>query len=163
MDHKEGWAPRNWCFQTVMLEKTLESPLDSMEIKSVNPKGNQPWIFNGRTDAEALILWPSVEKSQLTGKDPDAGKDWGQEKKGVTEDELVGWHHWLNGYEFEQTPGDGERQGNLLCYSPWGHKESDMTEQQQLSMQGIWVQFLIWEESTCYGATKITASSPITS
>ena len=103
-------------------------PLDSKEIKSVNPKGNQSWIFNGRTNAEALILCPPDEKSQLTGKGPGAGKDWGQAKKGVTEDEMVGWHHWFNGHEFEQTPGDDEGQGNLLCYSLWGHKEPDMTE-----------------------------------
>ena len=104
-------------FKLCVLVKILESPLDSKEIKSVNPKGNQSWIFNGRTNAEALILWPPDEKSQLTGKDPGAGKDWGQAKKGVTEDEMVGWHHWFNGHEFEQTPGDDEGQGNLLCYS----------------------------------------------
>ena len=98
LDHKEGWVRKNWCFWTVVLEKTLESPLDWMEIKQVNPKGNQPWIFIGRTgaEAEALILWPLDVKSRLTGKDPDAGKDWGQEEKGATEDEMVGWHHRLN-------------------------------------------------------------------
>ena len=108
LDHKEGWAPKNWCFQTVVLEKTLKSPLDSKKIKTVNPKGNQPWIFIGKTDAEAEapILWPLDAKSQLIGKDPDAGKDWGQEEKGVTEDEMVGWHHQLNGHEFEQILGD---------------------------------------------------------
>ena len=113
-----------------MLEKSLESPLDSKEIKPVNPKGNQLWIFIGRTDveAEAPVLWPPDVKSWRIGKDPDAGKDWGQEKW-VTEDETVGWHHWLNRCEFEQTPGDGEGQGSLLCYSPWGRKESDMTYQ----------------------------------
>ena len=93
LDHKEGWALRNWCFQIVVLEKTFESPLDSKEIKPVNPKGNQPWIFIWRTDAEALILWPSDENSWLIGKDPDAGKGWKQEKTGVTDDEMVGWHH----------------------------------------------------------------------
>ena len=93
LDHKEGWALKNWCFQIVVLEKTLESPLDSKEIKPVNPKGNQPWIFIGRTNAEALILWPPDENSRLTVKDPDAGKGWKQEKKGVTDDEMVGWHH----------------------------------------------------------------------
>ena len=102
MDHEEDWAPKNWCFQTVVLEKTLENPLDSKEIKSVNPKGNQPSIFIGRTDAEVPILWPSDAKRWLIGKDSDAGKDWGQEEKGVTEDEMVRWHHWLNGHEFEQ-------------------------------------------------------------
>jgi len=112
------------------VEKTLESPLDSKEIKPVNPKGNQPWIFIGRADAEAEapILWPPDAESQFIGKDPDAGKDWGHEK-GVTEDEMVGWHHWLNGHEFEPTSGNSEGQGSLACCSPWGHKELDMTEQ----------------------------------
>ena len=113
LDPKEGWASKNWCFWIVVVEKTLESPLDSKEIKPVNPKGNQLWIFTGRTDAEAPVLKPPDVKSQLTGKDPAAGKDWGQEEKGVTEDELVGWHHWLNGHEFEQTPGDSEGHGSL--------------------------------------------------
>ena len=107
-DHKEGWAPKNSCFQTVVLEKTLESPLGSKEIKPVNPKGNQPWIFIGRTDAEAPILWPPDAKSWLIGKDPDAGKDWRQEEKWVIEDKMVGWHHQLNGHDFEQTPGGTE-------------------------------------------------------
>ena len=116
----------------VVLEKTLESPLDSKEIKPVNPKGNQPWIFIGRTDAEAEapILWSPDVKSQPIGKDPDAGKDWGQEEKGVIEDEMVGWHHWLSGHEFEQTLGDSEGQGSLARCSLWGGKESDMTEWQ---------------------------------
>ena len=129
LDHKEGWVPKNWCFWPVVLEKTLESPLDCKEIKPVNPKGNQPWIFIGKTDAgaEAPILWPPDVKSWLIGKDPDAEKDWGQEEKGVTEDEKIGWHHWLNGHEFEQAPGDDEGQGSLACCSPWGWKESDMT------------------------------------
>ena len=128
LDHKEGWALKNWCFQTVMLEKTLASPLDSKKIKSVNLKGNQSWIFTGRTDAEAeaLILWPPDAKNWLIWKDPDAGKDWRQEK-GMTVDEIVGWHHQLNGHEFEQTLGDDEGQGSLVCCSPWVHKESDMT------------------------------------
>ena len=120
LDHKEGWALKNWCFWTVMLEKTFESPLDCKEIKT------SQWIFIGRTDAEALILWPPDVKSQLTRKDTDAGKDWRQEKR-VTEDEMVGWHHWLNGHEFEQAPGFGDGQGSLACCSPWGHKESDTT------------------------------------
>ena len=108
LNYKKGWVSKNWCLQSVVLEKTLESPLDRKEIKPVNPKGNQPWIFIGRTDVktEAPILWPPDTKRRLIGKDPDTGKDWGQEKKRVTEDEMVGWHHWLNGYEFEQTPGD---------------------------------------------------------
>ena len=123
LDHKEGWVLKNWCFWTVVLEKTLESSLDCKEIKSVNPKGNQPWIFTGRADAKAKapILWPPDAKSRLTTKDPDAGKDWSQEEKGVTEDEVVGWHHWPNGHEFEQTLGDSEGQQSLVCYSPWGH------------------------------------------
>ena len=114
-----------------MLEKkTLESPLDIEEIKLVNPKWNQPWILVGRTDAEveAPTLWSLDVKSCLIGKDPDAGKDWRQEEKGVTEDEMVRWHHWLNGHEFEQTPGDSKGQGSLVCCSPWGHKELDTTE-----------------------------------
>ena len=129
LDHKEGWAPKNWCFRTVVLEKTFESPLD-IKDKPVNPKGNHPWIFIGRTDAEAEapILWPPDAKSWLVGKDPDVGKDWGQEEKGVTEDEMVGWHHLLNGHEFEQIPGDSEGQGSLVCCSPWGRKQSDMTD-----------------------------------
>ena len=128
LDHKDGWAPKNWCFQTVVLEDTFEGPLDCKEIKLVNPKGNQPWIFTGRTDAEASILWPPDTKNWLTGKDPDAGKDWGQEGKGATEDEMVKWHHQLNGHEFEQTPGDGKGQGSLACCSPQGHKELEATE-----------------------------------
>ena len=118
LDHKEGRAPKNWCFRTMVLEKTLESPLDSKEIKPVNPKVNQPWIFTGRTvaKAEAPILWPPDSKSQLTGKDPHAKKDWGQEK-GVKEDEMLEWHHRLNGHEFESTPGVGEGHGDLLWYS----------------------------------------------
>ena len=123
----KGWALKNWCFRTVVLEKTVESPLGSQEIKSVNPRGNQPWLFIGRTGAEAEIpiLWLPDVKDWLTGKDPDAGKDWGQKEKGATEDEMVGWHHWLNGHEFEQTPGDSEGQGSPACCSSWGHKESD--------------------------------------
>ena len=120
LDHKEGWAP-NWCFWTVVLEKTLESPLDSEEIKPVNPEENQSWIFIGRTAAETevSILWLPDVKSQFTGKDPDSGKDSGLEEKGTTEEEMVGWHHWLNGHKFEQTLEDGEGQGSLVCCSPW--------------------------------------------
>ena len=108
LDYKENWAPKNWFFWTVVLEKTLESPSGSKEIKLFNPKGNEPWIFIGRTDAEAEapILWLPNAKNWLIGKDPDSDKDWGQEER-VTEDEVVGWHHWLNGHESEQTPGDG--------------------------------------------------------
>ena len=132
LDHKERWALKNWCFWTVVLEKTLESPLDCKEIQSVNPKGDQSWVFIGRTDAKASILWPPDVKNQFIGKDPDAGKDWGQEEKGAAENEMVGWHHQLNGCGFEQTLGDSEGWGCLVCWSPWGRKESDdwATEQQ---------------------------------
>ena len=105
LDSKESWAPKNWCFWTVVLEKTLESPLDCKEIKTVNTNGNQSWIFIGKTNAEASTRWPPDVKNWLTGKDPDAGKDWRQEEKGKTEDEMVGWHHWLKGHEFEQALG----------------------------------------------------------
>ena len=127
LDCAESWAPKNWCFWTVVLEKTLESPLDCKESQLINPKGNQFWIFIGRTDAETPILWPPDEKNWLIGKDSDAGKDWRQEEKGMTGDEMVGWHHRSNGHEFEQTPGDSEGQEGLACCSPWDHKELDMT------------------------------------
>ena len=123
----EGWAPKNWCFWTVALKKTLETPLDSKEIQPVNPKGNQSWIFIGRTDAEAPIIWPSNVKKWLIRKDSDAGEDWRQEEKRATEDEIVGWHHWLNAHEFEETPGDREGQGSLACCSSWGSKDLDTT------------------------------------
>jgi len=131
LDHKESWVPKNWCFWTVVLDKTLESPLDCMEIQPVNPKGNQSWIFIGRTDdeAEALILWLPDTRSWFTRKDPDDWKDWRQEEKGMTEDEVVGWHLWCDGCEFEQALGVGDAQGGLQCCSSWGCKEWDMTEQ----------------------------------
>ena len=122
LDHKESWDSKNWCFWTVVLEKTLETLLDSKEIKSVNPKGNHFWISIERTDAEALILWPLDAKNWLIGKDPDAGKDWRQEKKGMTEDEMVGWHHWLYGHEFEKALGIGDGQGSQAYCSPRGHR-----------------------------------------
>ena len=127
----------------MVLEKTLESPLDGKEIKPVHPKGNQSWIFNGKTDAKAEtpILWPPDAKNWLTGKDPDAGKDWRQEEKGMTEDEIVGWHHQLNGHEFEQAPGIGDGQGSLACCSPRGCKESDMTE---------WLKWLIEQKHSSF-------------
>ena len=139
LDHKESWAPKSWCLQTVVLENTLENPLDG-KIKPVNPKGNKPWILIGRTDAEAEtpILWLPDGKSWLTEKDSDAGKDWGQEEKGATEDEVVGWHHQLNGHESEQTQGDSEGQGSLACCSLWDCKESDMTEQLNHAIIGQW-------------------------
>ena len=129
LDYKVNWEPKNWCFWTVALEKTLESPLDCKEIQPVHPKGDQSWVFIGRTDVEAEtpILWPPDTKSWLILKDPDAGKDWGQEK-GMPEDEMVGWHHCLNGRGFEWTPGVGDGQGGLACCGSWGRKESDMTE-----------------------------------
>ena len=130
LDHKESWASKDWCFWTVVLEKTLESPSDCKEIKPVNPKGNQSWIFVERTDAETEtpILWPPDVKNWLIGKDPDAGKDWRWEEKGKTEDEMVGWYHRLNGHEFEQVPEVDDGQESLACCIPWGCKESDMIE-----------------------------------
>ena len=117
LDHKEGWAWKNWCFQAVVLEKTLQNPLTSKEIKAVSPKGNQPWIFTGRTDAAAEIslLWPPDVNSWFSWKDLNAVNAWGWKEKGMTEDEMVGWHHWLNGHEFEQTPGDSGGQVSLVC------------------------------------------------
>jgi len=131
VDYKESWAWKNWCFWTVVLEKILESLLDCKEIQPVQPKGNKYWIFIGKTDAEieTPILWPPEAKSWLLRKDPDAGKDWRQEEKVTTEDEMVGWHHGLNGHEFEQALRVGDGQGSLACYSPWGCKDSDMNEQ----------------------------------
>ena len=131
LDSKESWTLKNWCFWTVVLEKTLESPLNCKEIKPVNPKGNHTWIFIGRTDAkaEAWILWPPDVKSWLIWKDPDAGKNWGQEKKGTTADEMVGWHHLLKGHGFGWTLGVGDGQGDLACCNSQGCKESDSTEQ----------------------------------
>ena len=128
--HKEGWAQKNWCFWTVVLEKILESPLDCKEIQPVHPKGKQSWIFIGKTDAEAEapIFCPPDAKNWFTGKDPDAGKDWRQEEKGTREDDMIGWHHRLDGHELEQAPGVGDGQGSLACCSPWGGKESDTTE-----------------------------------
>ena len=129
LDCEESWALKNWCFWTVVLEKTLESPLDCKEIQPGYPKGDQSWVFIGRTDAEAEtpVLWPPHAKSWLTGKD-DAGRDWGQEEKGMTEDEMAGWHHQLDAHEFEWTPEVGDGQGDLACYDSWGCKELDMTE-----------------------------------
>ena len=129
LSYRESWGPKNWCFWTVMLEKALESPWNCKEIQPVHPK-DQSWVFIWRTDieAETPILWPPYVKSWLIGKDPDAGKDWGQEEKGTREDEMVGWHHQHNGHGFGWTPGVGDGQGDLACCSSWGHKESDMTE-----------------------------------
>ena len=139
LDYKESWAPKNWCFWTVVLEKTLESPLDCKDIQPIHPTGNQSWIFIGRTEAEAEtpVLWPSDVKNWLIGKDPDAEKDLRQEEKGTTEEEMVGWHHWLDGHEFEQALGVGDGQGSLALCSPWGLRELDRTEQ------------LNWTEHSC--------------
>ena len=128
LDYKESWAPKNWCFWTVVLEKILESPLNSKEIQPVCPKGDQSWVFIVRTDVEAEtpILWPCVAKNWLIGKVPDAGKDWSLEEKGTTEDDMAEWHHRLNGHEFEQTLGDGRKQRSLVCGS-WCCKQMDMT------------------------------------
>ena len=129
LDYKESWVLKNWCFWTVVLEKTLESPLDCKGIQPVHPKGDRSWVFIGRTDVEAEtpILWPPDVKGWLIWNDLDAGKDWRWEK-GTTEDEMVGWHHWLNGHEFRYAPGVGGVQGGLASGSPWGCKESDSTE-----------------------------------
>ena len=131
LDYKESWALKNWCFWTVVLEKTPESHLDSKEIQPVHLKGDQSWVFIGRTDAEAEtpILWPPDAKTWLIGKDPEAGNYWRREEKGTTEDEKVGWHHWLNGHAFESTLGVGDGQWGLVCYGSWGCKERDTTEQ----------------------------------
>ena len=130
LDCDESWAPRNWCFWTVLTEKTHESPLDCKEIQPVHSEGDQSWVFFGRTyaKAETLVLWPPHAKSWLTGKNSDAGRDWGQEEKGMTEDEMAGWHYRLDGREFEWTPGVGDGQGGLACCDSWGRKESDTTE-----------------------------------
>ena len=140
LNHKEGWKLKNLCFWNVVLEKTIESPLNSKEIKPVNPKGNQSWIFFGSTDAEAQILWPPDGKCWLTWIDPDAGKNWGQEEKGVTEDKMVGWHHWLNGHEFGQTLGDSEglgKTGVLQSMGSWTVGPGLATELQQKKAQKI--------------------------
>ena len=141
LDCKESWVPKNWCFSAMVLEKTLESPLDCKEIQLVHTKGGQSWVFIGRTDAEAEtpVLWPPHVKSWLIGKDSDAGRDWEQEEKEMTEDDRAGWHHRLDGHEFEWTPGVGDGQGGLACCSTWGCKESDTTEQlnwTELNWQG---------------------------
>ena len=127
LDHKEGWVPKNWCFQTLVLEKTLEFPLGCKMIKLVNPKGNQPWVFIGcqSWSTNTLAIWC---EERLIRKDPDAGKDGRQEEKVMTEDKMVGWPHWLNGHEFEQAPRDGKGQRSLACYGPWDHENLDISE-----------------------------------
>ena len=130
LDCEEAWVPKNWCFWTVVLEKTLESPSDWKEIQPVHSEGDQPWDFFGRNDAKAETPehWPPHVKSWLIGKDSDAGRDWRQKEKGTTEDEMAGWHHWLDGRESELTPGVGDEQESLACCNLWGRKESDTTE-----------------------------------
>ena len=147
LDYGESWMPKNWCFWTVVLEKILESPLDCKEIQPVHPKGDQFWLFFGRTDAEAEtpVLWPPDAKSWLIWKDPDAGKDWGQEEKGATENEMVGWYHQLSGHGFGWTPGVGDGQGGLACCGSWGLKESDTTERLN------WTEFLYL---ACFGGRR---------
>ena len=136
-------------FLNCLLEKTLESPLDCKEIQPVHSEGDQFWVFFGRTDAktETLILWPHHAKSWLIGKDSDAGRDWGQEEKGMTEDEMDGWHHWLDGHEFEWTLGVGDGQGGLVCCNSWGCKEPDMTER---------LNWLNWTESCFISVSYIS-------
>ena len=130
LKYKESWVQKKWCFWTVVLEKTLESPLDCKEIQPVHPKWDQSWVFIGGTDVEAEtpVLWPPNAKSWLIGKDPDAGKDWRQKEKGMTEDEMVGWHHQLDGHGFVWTLGVGDREWGLACCNSRGRKESDTTE-----------------------------------
>ena len=143
--YKESWEQKNWCFWTVVLENTLESPLNCKEIQPVHPKGDQSWVFIGRTDVEAEtpIVWPPDAKSWLIWKDPDAGKDWRREEKGTTEDEMVGWHHWPNGHGFGWTPGVGDGQGGLGCCGSWGQKELDTTE--RLSLHFTTVCLMLFE------------------
>ena len=131
LDCEEGWALKNWCFWTVVLEKTLESPMDCKEFQPVHSERDQPWVFFGRNDAKAEtpILWPPDVKSWLIGKDCDGGRDWGQDEKGTTEDEMARWHHQLDGRESEWIPGDGDGQVGLACCNSWGRKESHTTEQ----------------------------------
>ena len=149
LDHEESWALKNWYFWTVVLEETLETPLDCKKIQPVHPKGDQSRVFIGRTDAEAEmpIFWPPCVKSWLIGKDPDAGKDWGQEEKGTIENEMAGWHHRLDGHGFGLTPGVGDGQGGLACCDTWGCKESDTTE------------WLNWTESWRYPLLQIFKES----
>ena len=148
LDCEESWAPNNWCFWTVLLEKTLGSPLVCKEIQPVHSKRDQPWVF-GRSDAKAEtpVLWLSHMKSWLIGKVSDAGRDWGQEEKGTIEDEMDGWHHWLDGCESEWTPGVGDGQGVLACCDSWGRKESDMTERLNWT-EPFHVPFPLWGENS---------------
>ena len=152
LDCEEGWVPKNWCFWTVVLEKTLESPLDFKEIQPVHSEGDQPRDFFGRNDAkpETPVLWPPHAKSWLIGKDSDAGRDWGQKEKGTTKDEMAGWHHGLNGRESEWTPSDGDGQGGLACCDSWGCKETDMTERLN------WTEYFSFSYSSYYHYINIS-------
>ena len=148
LDCEESWVPKNWCFWTVVLEKTLESLLDCKEIQPVHSKGDQSWVFFGRTDAKAKtpILWPLHVKSWLIGNDSDAGRDWGQEEKGTTEDEMAVWHHRLDAHGFGWTPGVDDGQGGLACHGSWDHREWDTTEQ----LTELNFQLLLWKIQTWY-------------
>ena len=163
LDCEEGWEPKNWCFWTVVLEKTLESLLDCKEIQPVHSEGDQPWDFFGRNDAEAepLVLWPPHVKSWLTGKDSDAGRDWGQEEKGTTEDEMAGWHHWFDGRESGWTPGVCDGQGGLVCCNSWGRKESDTTEQLNRTDTQIHLDFTTEAHEVNWVLTIWTATSQL--
>ena len=164
LNYKESWAPKNWCFWTVVLEKILESPLDCREIQPVHLKGDQSWVFTGRTyvEAETPTLWPPDAKSWLIVKDPDDGKDWGQEK-GTTEDEMVRWHHRLDGHGCGWTPGVGDGQGGLACCSSWGREELDMTERlnwTELNLNTQWPTFV--ECLLCYFIYSLSNSTTTT-
>ena len=159
LDCEESWAPKNWCFWTVVLEKTPENPLDCKEIQPVHSEGDQPWDFFGRNDAKAEtpVIWPPHVESWLIGKDSDAGRDWGQEEKGTTKDEMAGWHHWLDGRESEWTPGVGDGQGGLVCCDSWGRKESDTTER----LNWTELNWTVWFKTTdMYCPTVLKARSP---
>ena len=162
LDHKEGCVLKNWCVLIVVLKETLESHLDCKEIKTVDSKGHQPWRLIGKTDAEvkAPILWPSDAKSQLIGKDPNAGKDKAHKEKGATENEMVGWNHWLNGHEFEQVPGDSEGQGSLACCSHRGCEELDLTERLNINNKILWVTLTVQSLSRVRLCDPMNRSTP---
>ena len=166
MDYKESWALKNWCFWTVVLEKTLESPSNCKDFKPVNPKWNQSWIFIGGTDAEAETPVVSLPYANwLIGKDPDAEKNWSQKEKGMTEDEMVEWHHWLDGLEFEPSLGVGDRQWSLACCSPWGGEELDTTEQLnwiKIKQRPAWTDWLAFFQLCTMGAMSISWGFQVT-
>ena len=152
LNWEESWAPKNWCFWTVVLEKIFESPLDSKEIQPVHSKGDQSWVFFGRNDAKAEtpVLWPPHAKSWLIRKDSDAGRDWGQEEKGMTEDEMAGWHHRLDEREFEWTLGVGDGHGDLECCNSWGQTQpSD------------WTELRVWAYATGHNVLTICTTTPV--